>query len=119
MHQHIPKMLPKRSPNAPKILQNPSKIDPRASPERPLRTVEKSIEKSMLKVMFWTIDFGPAFGPNYEKSRKKNIEIPAPKKTCFLMPKGSKIEPKHFPKSMKKRCKKQCQKNVCKLSKIS
>ena len=55
----------------------------------------------MLKVMSGSIDFGPYFGPTARKRKTKNMENHGLKRSCFLMPKGSKIESKCFPTSMK------------------
>ena len=67
--------MPKCSKFHAKSIQNPSKIDPRASPERPLRTVEKSIEKSMLKVTLPLIEMGPMFAPKSENQYKKTYKF--------------------------------------------
>ena len=74
------KKLPKSHQNPSKIIKNPSKIDPRASPKRPLRKVSKNIEKSDL----WDYRFGSPFWSKSEKNGdQKTWKIMVRKRHAF------------------------------------
>ena len=104
--------MPKCSKIHAKSIQNPSKIDPRASPERLSKMIEKGCRKVGQKGPRAYQSRGTFLVKNLKNDDQKIIENPTPKKSCFSMPKGSQNEPKDLPKSSKNRSEKRSQKNV-------